>query len=221
LTRLVKRLFDLLLFALAAILAAVLLQLPPAPGALAELVQDRLSVSGVEHPVTAVLLNFRGYDTLLEMLVLLLALAAVRSMGTLPRHRSDEPPSPVLLELLRLLVPLLVLVAGYLLWVGKHAPGGAFQAGAVLGAAGVLLLLTDRGLGDAPREGLLRVLPVIGTACFALIAGGLAFIRGHFLGYPPASAGTLILVIEALATVSIAATLVLLFIGAPSDGGEQ
>ena len=44
--------------------------------------------------------------------------------------------------LTRLLVPVLILVAAYLLWVGAHAPGGAFQAGSVLGAAGVLLLLS-------------------------------------------------------------------------------
>lgn len=216
-SRLTTLLFDLLLVALGAALAAVLLDLPPNPGTLAALVQDNLPGSGVDHPVTAVLLNFRGYDTMLEMLVLLLALAAVQSMGTLPRQSSDDPPSPVLVGLLRLLAPLLVLVAGYLLWVGKHAPGGAFQAGAVLGAAGVLLLLTERRRGDAPREGLLRVLPVVGTAGFALTAGVLGFSQGTFMGYPPAAAGTLILMIEALATVSIAATLVLLFAGAPTD----
>ena len=33
-----------------------------------------MAQSGVDHPVTAVLLNFRAWDTLLELAVLLLAL---------------------------------------------------------------------------------------------------------------------------------------------------
>jgi multisubunit Na+/H+ antiporter MnhB subunit len=210
--RLATLFFNLLLSGIGLALGAVLLGLPPGSGELAALVEASLAESGVEHAVTAVLLNFRGYDTLLEMLVLLLALAAVQSMGTLPAPLPGEPPSPVLSELLRLLTPLLVLVAGYLLWVGKHAPGGAFQAGAVLGAAGVLFLLTERRRAGATAPALLRLMPVLGPA---------AFTNGVLLGYPSEQAGSLILLIEALATVSIAATLVLLFAGAPVDDGAE
>ena len=44
-----------------------------------------METSGVRNPVTAVLLNFRGYDTLLEMGVLLVALLGVWSLGTAAR----------------------------------------------------------------------------------------------------------------------------------------
>jgi len=118
---------------------AVLSLSSQAPG-LSEWVTENLKNSGVSNPVTAVLLNFRGYDTLLEMGVLLLALLGVWSFGGVPEQR-ESSPGPVLDMLPRLLVPVLILISGYLLWVGAHAPGGAFQAGSVLGAAGVLLIL--------------------------------------------------------------------------------
>ena len=98
-------------------------------------------MSGVSHPVTAVLANFRGYDTLLEMAVLLLVLVGVWSLSTAPSER-EISTGAVLDFFVRLLLPVMILIAGYLLWVGAHAPGGVFQAGSVLGAAGVLLLLS-------------------------------------------------------------------------------
>ena len=134
-----------LVLALAAGLAYTVLSLPGQAQALHGAVSDQLDKSGVTNPVTAVLLNFRGHDTLLEMVVLLLALLGVQSLGAQPavRTESHPGPGPVLDALTRLLVPVLVLVAAYFLWIGAHAPGGAFQAGAVLGAAGVLWILTS------------------------------------------------------------------------------
>jgi hypothetical protein len=46
-------------------------------------------------------------------------------------------------------------------------------------------------------------------------------LRGNYLQYPVALAGTLILVIEAAATLSIAAVLVRLFVGVKSDKDDQ
>jgi multisubunit Na+/H+ antiporter MnhB subunit len=212
-----RLLFDIGLVAAAAALARVLFTLPPSKGELPARVAEALPASGVEHPVTAVLLNFRGYDTFLEMLVLLLALAGVRGMGALPRPATLDPPGAVLEALLRMLAPLLVLVSAYLLWVGKQAPGGAFQAGAVLGAAGVLLLLTDRRIESALPAALLRLTLVLGVMSFGVLGIIFGLSNGAFLAYPESTAGTWIFVIELLATLSIAATLVMLFIGVRTD----
>ena len=62
-------------------LGSVVLSLPPDAVGLSAQVAANLETSGVSNPVTAVLLNFRGYDTLLEMVVLLLALLGVWSLG--------------------------------------------------------------------------------------------------------------------------------------------
>jgi hypothetical protein len=84
--------------------------------------------------VTAVLLNFRGYDTLLEIAVLTSALVGVWALGPAPRIK-ETTPSPVLLGMNSVLIPLAPMICAYLLWAGARAPGGAFQAGAVLAAA--------------------------------------------------------------------------------------
>ena len=94
-----------LILALAAGLGYTVLSLPDQVQGLQGAVADQLEKSGVTNPVTAVLLNFRGYDTLLEMVVLLLALLGVWSLGAQPAVRTESDPGPVLDTLTRLLVP--------------------------------------------------------------------------------------------------------------------
>jgi multisubunit Na+/H+ antiporter MnhB subunit len=184
----------------------------PAPG-LADAVAARLGESGVSHPVTAVLLNFRGYDTLLELVVLVLALIGTWSVGT-ARDCGGQVPGPLLRHLPRLLAPLMVLVAGYLLWAGAHAPGGAFQAGSLLAGVGILLCLSGRALPARARGRPLRLLALLGVAVFAGLGAGVAPLPGASpLGWPPETAKALILAIELAATLSIGIILAALFAG--------
>lgn len=202
----------LLLIALLTGLGLVVWQLwVPAPG-LSNLVDARLDEAGVAYPVTAVLLNFRGYDTLLELAVLLLALIGVWSLSTAP-HLGDEEPEPALAALSRLLAPLMILVAAYLVWVGAYAPGGAFQAGSVLGAAGVLLRLSGWRLSLSATGWPLRLVLVLGVAVFAFIGLAVIGFGQPLLGYPQGWAKPAILTIELAATLSIGAILAALFIG--------
>lgn len=181
-----------------------MLDLPVAAVRLPEAVQAQLKASGVAHPVTAVLLNFRGYDTLLEIAVLLVALLG---MLVLSRHSSGEkgrsaPASLTLHAPLRLLVPVMVLVAGYLLWAGAHRPGGAFQAAAVLAGTVVLLHLAELlSFRRRPRRAL-RAGLAAGLLFFVAVAAAV-MVQGRLLQYPPDSAGALILAIEAGLTVSL------------------
>ncbi|MBK1646314.1 hypothetical protein CKO25_17000 [Thiocapsa imhoffii] len=193
-------------------LALVILALPTEAPGLADQVDAALVDTGVTHPVTAVLLDFRGYDTLLEMVVLLLALAGVWSLAE-GSPRTDHRPGVMLDRLTRLYAPLMLMIAGYLLWVGSTAPGGAFQAGAVLGAAGVVLTLTGWRLPRRLAGWPLRLLLVSGVLVF-IAAGlvGLGFDR-VWLDYPPPWSGALILLIETVASVAIGVTLAALFLG--------
>ena len=161
--------------------------------------------------MTAVLLNFRAYDTLLELAVLLTAVLGILALGKAnPGYR---PAGLIFDGLVRWLVPVLILTAGYLLWVGAHAPGGAFQAGAILAAAGVVLRLAGRSRTGLPDGFLLRLVMAAGVGVF-LLAGLMLLLLGRpFLGYPPAWAAALILLIETAAMLSIAATLLLAFVG--------
>lgn len=193
-------------------LGYAVLSLPRNAAGLSAEVAANLESSGVSNPVTAVLLNFRAYDTLLEMVVLLLALLGVWSLGGVVRQHGGAP-GPVLDSLSHLLVPILILVASYLLWVGAHAPGGAFQAGSVLGAAGVLLLLAGWQLRGRFTALPLRLLLVAGPGVFLAMAVMLLLIQGRLLQFPPQHAATLILILESVAMLSIGVTLAALFLG--------
>jgi len=170
-----------------------------------------LSETGVSHPVTAVLLNFRAWDTLLELAVLLLALLGARQLG--PRRLDLAEPWPLLRAWARVLTPLLVLAAGYVLWRGASAPGGAFQAGSLLAAGVVLLRLS--GLLPVLRWSFapLRLLVLGGLLVFVGVAITTAWLGDGWLTYPNEAAKLLIVLIEAVATLSIAASLSLLVVG--------
>jgi multisubunit Na+/H+ antiporter MnhB subunit len=193
----------------AALGAAIAFAVLAAPGGagLAAAVGARLPESGVRHPVTAVLLNFRAYDTLLEIGVLLVAWIAARGLAPVPRAAPGPPPL-VLDALFRLLAPVVVVFAAYLLWRGADAPGGAFQAGALLAAAAVLASLVGARLPLARLE---TVLASAGLAAFVAVGLAALALGGAFLAYPPGAAGALIFAIEVAATLSIAAALALLF----------
>ncbi|NYS26102.1 DUF4040 domain-containing protein [Rhodobacteraceae bacterium 2376] len=194
-------------------LAAAFLGAPRNGPGFDALVAEAMPASGVEHPVTAVLLNFRAYDTLMEVVVLLAAVIAVWQI----ERGLSEAPAPALGEVwagfARLVLPAIVVIGTYLLWVGAEAPGGAFQGGAVLAAVGLLLLLSRLYVPRPAHRGVARLGFVLGTGAFAavalLVAGGgrVAF------EYPLEHAKTLILLIEGVVTISIAITLAALFHG--------
>jgi multisubunit Na+/H+ antiporter MnhB subunit len=184
---------------------------------------SQLARSGASNPVTAVLLNFRGYDTLLEIAVLFAAVAATWAIASRGPRSSLAVPStdsdPILLALVRLLVPFCVVMAAYLLWAGAAAPGGAFQAAAVLSAAGILLVVS--GMVDESRvdHRVVHGAVAAGPLLFLGVAVAMSASGRAFLEYPTGAAGPLILVIETALTLSIGATLLSLFIG--GDRGRR
>ncbi len=211
--RMIRVSCGLLLFIVWGMLTLTVLELPARWPGLLPHVMSQLDLSGVDHPVTAVLLNFRGYDTLLEIAVLFLAVLGVWSLGYLERGQTHTPAGPVLDTLVRLLQPTLILVSGYLLWRGAHAPGGAFQAGAVLGTAGVLILLSDVPDSRTWFAWPLKAALTGGLTVFLGVAAVPVLNGQALLQYPLDWAGMLILLVESVATVSIGATLCFLFAG--------
>lgn len=207
-----------LLFAV--LLVAAIFEPLPAGVDLRGAVTANLATSGVEHPVTAVLLNFRGYDTLLEIAVLLLALVVILAGGIDAATDRPRPANPVVEALARLAAPPMIVVAIYLLWAGAFRPGGAFQAGAVLAAAAVLLHLAGlvpswQAPGARLRWGLAG-----GFLIFLAVAAGL-LAQGALLQYPPAQADMLILLIESGLTISLGLILAGLFLLLSRDPGDE
>lgn len=194
----------LLLSVIAAALSVALLAFPTQAGPLVGLVNTRLNDSGVGNPVTAVLINFRAYDTFLEMGVLFLALLGSWTLQPLG-YRARDGASPFLQSLLMLSLPLLVLSACYLLWAGADHPGGAFQAGAVLAGAGVLLLLAGTPAQVDLQRWYWRAGVTMGLLIFIGMAAGLIAAGGQLLQFTMAPLQ--IFLIELAAMFSIAVTL--------------
>lgn len=183
--------------------------------------------AGAENPVTAVLLNFRAWDTLLESIVLLTALIGLWMLGRdedwhqrlgLPQHTR---PGGVMASFGRVLPPIGFLVGVYLVYVGADQPGGAFQGGTVLAAIGLVAALA--GLIRPPRiaDWQWRAGLVFGPLVF-LIAGLAGAVLGTgFLTLPAPVAGNVIFAIEIALAVSIAVTLAFLVIGPPQEGHRE
>lgn len=219
------RLTLLLCLALGGALGWALLARPTPPAVMAETLAAAMPDSGVSHEVTAVLLNFRGFDTFLEICVLTAAAftsLALQSLQAEPpplRHLSNR----VLDVLVAWLAPLMLMLAFYLYWAGSKEPGGAFQAGALLAAGAVLLRLSGVALPGLEPGPFLR---------FGLAAGFLVFLAAGLSGplagmppftYAPDSAHLILVSVEAVLTFSIGLTLLSLFTAAPpvdKEGGR-
>jgi multisubunit Na+/H+ antiporter MnhB subunit len=209
-----------------AVIARALVTLSGPGEGLSREVSETASSVGISNQVTAVLLDFRGYDTLLEIGVLMLATVTVLSLRESPRvlHRPiSDPASPVLGALTKILVPLSIVVAAHLTWIGSSQPGGAFQAGAVLGAAGILLALSGFARPQWASRRTMRVILAVGLLTFLAIAVLAIAVGGNLLEYPDGTRKQLILVTESWLTLSIGASLAILFLSSASadQGGDR
>jgi multisubunit Na+/H+ antiporter MnhB subunit len=184
---------------------------PDTPG-LAERAHQSLPLTGVTNPVTAVILNYRAWDTLLEMAVLWVAALSVYALRDRIRTVQGDGASSVFRFYLSRMAPLFCLVVVYMVWVGSRAPGGAFPAGALLGGLGVLFLLGPQPPRLPIRSGKIRLLLALGTAVFAGVAAAM-LTGGALLQYPPDQAKGWILFIEFGCTLSIGLSFTVLFAG--------
>ncbi len=208
----------LLICIMGGLLGMVLFSIPGGNLGLAEQVNAMLHLSGVESPVTAVLLNFRGYDTMLEVIVLLLAVIGVWSMAKAPASQNHGDAGPVQNGAIRLLAPLMILVSAYLVWQGSHLAGGAFQGGAVFGATGVMLLVSEFPWLKKVSALILRIGLVTGPLIFLAVALWCLKAEGFLLAYPEGAEAMLLVLIETFCALSIGLTLASLFAGGrPKD----
>lgn len=101
--------------------------------------------TAARNAVTAILLNYRMYDTLFEALILLTAIVGMHQF--LPRAADmvdDETStaqavpaiaeSTILKMTIGLLYPFMMLFGFYIIYNGLNTPGGGFQGGSILAA---------------------------------------------------------------------------------------
>ena len=119
------------------------------------------SETTVPNMVTAVLADYRGYDTLFETVVIFTAGIAI--LGVLRvfgrggssrmnggRERTAATPDLIIVTTCRLLIPIIQLFAFYVVAHGHYSPGGGFQGGVILGASFILYAI-GHDLSEALR----------------------------------------------------------------------
>ena len=99
----------------------------------------------VANTVTAIVVNFRGFDTLGEVTVLFLATTSMASILYKGRHKLGErtvlfSASNIVTTGSKFLFPAIILLGAYVFVHGHLTPGGGFQGGTIV-ATGFLLML--------------------------------------------------------------------------------
>ncbi len=100
------------------------------------------------NSITAIVVNFRGFDTLGEVTVLFLAATGLASI--LYRKEEEEtdeervvlPSSSLVRTGAKILFPLILLLGIYVFVHGHLTPGGGFQGGAIIATGFLLMMIT-------------------------------------------------------------------------------
>lgn len=161
-------------------------------------INETEELTGVPNLVTAVLADFRGFDTLFETVVIFSAGLAVFSiLGRPKRKRGDEKPEEddpnenlIVIQTCRLVIPIMQLFALYVIAHGHHSPGGGFQGGVILGSSFILWAIA-RNLPTALQRLSSRKTMILACAGVLIYAGigvicqalGENFLDYHILHY--------------------------------------
>lgn len=190
----IKRLFALLLLAgVGAVFAALVFGYTPDAelNRTASYYAERTAADiGAANIVTAIVVTYRGLDTLGEVTVLFLSASIVGLVLAGHNQAPGAPGAPKapVGELLRTgtryLAPMIFLLGVYVFVNGHLTPGGGFQGGAIV-ASGVLMLLLADPLREfshaliAAVESLAGIFYVLIGLLGLLLAGG--FLDNRFL----------------------------------------
>ena len=101
--------------------------------------------TGASNIVAAILLGYRGFDTLGEVTILFVAATAAGLVlsGAGAGEAQERPAGFILKVAADLLFPFLLLLGAYIILHGHVTPGGGFQGGAILAAAFFVPILAN------------------------------------------------------------------------------
>ncbi len=148
--------------------------------------------------VTAVLGDYRGFDTMLETSVVLVAgLALVLLMRTFVAGGGEKEPrigevedeegesSVIVQTTCKLLIPPIQIFSLYVLFHGHYSPGGGFQGGVMFGAALILYAIAFdlKSALQRFRQSMQLLCASDGVLIYAGIGTLCLFYGGKFLDY--------------------------------------
>ncbi|MCB1877363.1 MAG: DUF4040 domain-containing protein, partial [Chromatiales bacterium] len=154
-------------------------------------IDNSLSGGGGTNVVNVILVDFRGFDTLGEISVLAIAAIGIFSMleGLLlqaPGRDQDGRPwnwdkNPLIMAVFtRLLLPLALMVAVYILLRGHNLPGGGFIAG-LIAAVALIMQYLGNGIHWTQSRISPKLNPFVGIGLLIATVTGLT---SWWFGYP-------------------------------------
>ena len=150
--------------------------------------------TGSENVVTAMIIGYRGFDTLGESCVLFLAVAAVmilllrdrkntseHEIKQMEREEADaqEHADLILKQVSWVLIPFIMVFAIYVLLNGETSPGGGFSGGTILGAG---LILFSAAFGTRHMQTLMNQRRYSAVRTFGLLLYGILYGIYIFIG---------------------------------------
>jgi multicomponent Na+:H+ antiporter subunit B len=146
---------------------------------------------GSANLVTSVVVNYRAFDTLLEVIVLFASAAGVALLAG-PRRTSRYREASVIVQTVVPLVNMLVLITGAVIILRGHlSPGGGFAGGAVIASGFILFSLAFRHRVRVRLFIVLESIMGLGIVAVGLLG---VYYDGSFLSnfLPPGEIGRLI-----------------------------
>ncbi len=152
-------------------------------------VEKGVAETGSINLVTAVVVAYRGLDTLGEVVVLFSAsTAVVLILSLIPMGSSPSKPSPVVELTARVLPGAIALFGIYIITHGHLSPGGGFPGGSVVASAFLLVLLGTTGIPGSSR--FLTAVESLAGITFGLLGFWGTLTLGQFLNSSLIPAGT-------------------------------
>jgi len=152
------------------------------PDVASHYIQNGSAELGAANIVTAVVVTYRGLDTLGEVTILFAAAAVVGLLLSLNKNEtaSRRDGSELLKTASNLLFPLILLFGVYVFINGHLTPGGGFQGGAIIASGVVLTLLASPNM-KIGHTVLSAIESISGVTYVALGVLGVVMATGGFL----------------------------------------
>jgi multicomponent Na+:H+ antiporter subunit B len=136
---------------------------------------------GAANLVTAVVVTYRGLDTLGEVTILFLSAAIVSFLLKIETSSTDDRKLRTTSEILdtasKILVPVIFIFGIYVFINGHLTPGGGFQGGAII-ASGLVLILLAKPLRQISQKLISIVESISGLSFVLLGVAGILFAAG-------------------------------------------
>jgi multicomponent Na+:H+ antiporter subunit B len=184
--------------------------------------QNSKNDTGIISVVASILASYRGFDTMLETLVILSA-----GMGVLlisgEEKFIEKAQDKLTAVMIRIMLPIILLFALYIQFHGEISPGGGFQAGCIIATIFITYAL---GFGDnillkTISNFNLKIITIIGISLYILV-GMIGLLGGQdFLNYNVFFGQTIgVMLVELGVGITVSSTMLLIYLRVSSNASN-